>query len=301
MPRPAPAVHRTVQLLNFLAAHPGEGFTLSQLAQRLGFNKTTCHTMLAELIAARYVLFNPVDRSHRLGSALVPLGHAATVDANRAVTAAEVHMVDLRDRFGVSCVATTMVGEDVVTLARRDARLAPAGSVRVGDLVPAIPPVGRDFMAWASYPEIEEWLSRLGEADTPELRARYRTLLDGVRRRGYVLNPKTDTYTRLGEVAERLHGAALPADVAQVIDQLQQVVASSESMIAAEGGVEPRSASAPVFGPAGRVLVSLTLVNFPPGLDGAGFEAAVAALLAATRQVTEAVGGAVPSESPAAG
>ena len=32
MARPAPSVDRVVSVLNFLAAHPGESFTLSELA-----------------------------------------------------------------------------------------------------------------------------------------------------------------------------------------------------------------------------------------------------------------------------
>jgi hypothetical protein len=41
--RQSPATSRLVNLLNFLASHPGESFRLSEIARRPEFNKATAH------------------------------------------------------------------------------------------------------------------------------------------------------------------------------------------------------------------------------------------------------------------
>src|SRR5207244_378633 len=47
--RPAPGADRVVRVLDFLAAHPDEPFTLSELARRLELNKATAHALLVTL------------------------------------------------------------------------------------------------------------------------------------------------------------------------------------------------------------------------------------------------------------
>ena len=64
-PRPAPGAERVVAVLNFLAAHPDESFTLSELSRRLDLNKATCHALLMTLTQAGYLLRHPTRRSPR--------------------------------------------------------------------------------------------------------------------------------------------------------------------------------------------------------------------------------------------
>src|SRR5204862_283541 len=80
-PRPAPGAERVVAVLNFLAAHPDESFTLSELARRLDLNKATCHALLttltqAALTAVRhrgYSVSLDADARVQLGQALAEL------------------------------------------------------------------------------------------------------------------------------------------------------------------------------------------------------------------------------------
>ena len=62
MARPAPAVERTVATLNFLAAHPDEPFTLSELSRRLDITKATAHTMLNAIASSRSFRFDSCAR-----------------------------------------------------------------------------------------------------------------------------------------------------------------------------------------------------------------------------------------------
>ena len=55
MSRPALAATRAISILDFLAAHPDDAFTLSDLAARLGINVASAHALLTVLVEAGYL------------------------------------------------------------------------------------------------------------------------------------------------------------------------------------------------------------------------------------------------------
>ena len=71
MARPAPGADRVVRVLDFLAAHPDDRFTLSELARRLELNKATAHALLVTLTDSGYLLRHPTDMTYSLGPALI--------------------------------------------------------------------------------------------------------------------------------------------------------------------------------------------------------------------------------------
>src|ERR1019366_6750827 len=71
--RTSPAVERAVSILNFLAEHESETFTLSELARRLDLAKATGHTILATLVDCGLVT-RSFEREYCLGPAIIPLG-----------------------------------------------------------------------------------------------------------------------------------------------------------------------------------------------------------------------------------
>ena len=71
--RTSPAVARAVSVLNFLAEHESDTFTLSELARRLDMAKATGHTILATLVEGGLVNRN-AEREYSLGPAVIPLG-----------------------------------------------------------------------------------------------------------------------------------------------------------------------------------------------------------------------------------
>src|SRR4029079_18989374 len=111
MARPAPAIGRTIALLNFLAAHPDEAFGLSELARRLDINKATAHAMLATLTASGYLLRHPTTKSFTLGPALIAVGNAAGGRQLEVVDYARDEMRRLGEDLGVQCVASAAIGE----------------------------------------------------------------------------------------------------------------------------------------------------------------------------------------------
>ena len=62
MSRRALSATRAVDVLNFLAAHPGEAFSYSQLSQRLQVNLASTHNLLLALVECGYLTRSANDR-----------------------------------------------------------------------------------------------------------------------------------------------------------------------------------------------------------------------------------------------
>lgn len=296
MARPAPSVDRTIRLLNHFAASPGEQYALSDIARRLEFNKATCHAMLNELVKAGVLLRNPATKTYGLGPTLVTWGVASAFDAYQALEFAEPEMERLRERLDASCVACGMVGHDIVVLARRDTDRPIASFVPVGHRVRSVPPVAGEFLAWADETAVAEWLGRLDLAlDDPEVQ-RHRELLHVVRDQRYrlLLSEATD----LEDLLDQLRAAS--EDEGHLDDTLDELL-----QLLQERGVgrAPLSASvvgviAPVFGPGGTPVLTLSLSGLRRPVSPDDASAYVRPLLDACRRITKSIGGQVPEHQP---
>jgi len=289
--RPALAAARTVAILDFLAAHPTESYTLSELSRRLGINGASAHAVLTELADAGYLVRHPVHKTFRLGPVVIALGHAA-LESHRAVDVARDEMKRLATELDLECEATAAVGAETVVLARAGPRVPGWSGPAVGQRLPLIAPVGAVFMAWAAPHAVDAWLGRSpGTDDTA--RSRFRHYLDAVRGRGYSVilrvaaeRPVGRALARLADepaaAAASLAGAGggargtdrmgsagvAPEALAALVGELghddYQLVETDE---AASYGVT--SVAAPVFDPNGEVALALGLIGFRGPLSGA--------------------------------
>ncbi len=75
--RPAPGAERSVAVLELLAAHPDDRFTLSEVARRCDLNKATAHALLSTLSERGVLLRHPEEKRYSLGPVLVSIGEAA--------------------------------------------------------------------------------------------------------------------------------------------------------------------------------------------------------------------------------
>ena len=96
MARRALSATRAADLLNYLAAHPGESLTYSELSRRLEVNLASMHSLLVALTECGYLAHHAAERTYSLGPALVALGDAALrqnpyLDTARAGNAFKVH------------------------------------------------------------------------------------------------------------------------------------------------------------------------------------------------------------------
>jgi len=262
MPRPALSATRAVAVLNFLAAHPRDSFTLSDLSARLDINLASAHSLLAALTDAGYVVRDGRQRTYGLGPTVVALGIAA-LERHAVIDLARDAARQLASELGLEVAVSAAAGDDIVFLARAG-DLQPRGiPVHVGQRVPLNPPLGSVFVAWS---DAEEWLAR---SDRPD---QSRGVLAAIRERGYAVALEQETRRALGTALEDLADA--PAD-----DRLQATVAGIVSALAHSDyqlrAIDPRSSygvsmiAAPVFGATGNVALALSLVGFPARLRGA--------------------------------
>ena len=275
-------------LLDFLAARPTEAFSLSELARRLDLNKSTTHAMLTTLTDAGYVARHPVEKSYTLGPALVAIGEAAAAAPSIDITQyARDEMRAMADEFGVQCVASRIIGTEIVIIAHTGTREPLGQTLSVGNRLPFVPPLGTVFVAWSSAPEIDAWLRRLGPSAQKSELARYRQAVAAVRERGFSIGLEADARRRLGRAA-----AERDPDVEDIVEEL-----GHEEYILLElersGSYQLSLVAAPVFGPDGAVVMAIAMFGFRSPLDAVELTAGNR-VVAATRAVTDATHGREP-------
>ena len=156
MARPALSAARAVEILNFLASHPDETFTLSDLVRRLGINVASMHAILAVLEQAGYVTRDRDRRGYATGPMLVPLGHAA-VARHGSIIAARASLTTLATELGVTGLVMGATGTEMVKLDEISPAASRASSV--GQRIRMVAPMGGVFFAWADPDRVGEWLA----------------------------------------------------------------------------------------------------------------------------------------------
>lgn len=303
MARPSPAVERVVGVLSFLAAHPGEGFSLSELARRLDHNKATLHSVLGALTDAGFVLRHPARRTFTLGPALVALGHAAQ-GPSPALEFARDEMRRLSGDLGLECLATAALGDEIVILARSGVPAEPGlnGLVQVGQRLPLVPPLGTVFKAWSDPEDVERWLALVGCAAAADELARYRRGLAVARDRGYVVGLEADPRATLGQALAELAGDVRSARVREVVEALVDELGHEEYILVeldVEASYFVNHLVAPVFGPAGEVVLALSLYGFRRRLSGRDVAGYGETLHESCDRVTKSIHGRPPEFSGA--
>jgi DNA-binding IclR family transcriptional regulator len=259
--RRAPAVDRSVAVLNLLASKPGERLTLSEIGREADVNKATLHAILAALTEAGYLVRDEARKTYGLGPAVIALGTAALA-AYPAVDVAMPEMHALSEELGLDCVASAAIADEIVILARAGTPRPFGIYVQPGQRLPLAPPMGTVFVAWASEAEVERWLARVGPGASARKRSLYHRALGVVRERGYSVG--------LGDVAD---------DEYALIE------------LEPSASYRPNHIGAPVFDAKGDVALGLFLIGFRDQIPADKVPAFADRLLSATTRVTQALGG----------
>jgi DNA-binding IclR family transcriptional regulator len=195
MARPALSAARAVEVLNFLASHPEQTFTLSDLVRRLGINVASMHAILAVLEQAGYVTRDNERRGYATGPMLVPLGHAA-VHRHGSIVAARAALTTLATELGVTGLVVGAAGAEMVILDEINATSAQQTSVRssgssVGQRIRMAAPMGGVFYAWADNDQVDAWLAAAPNGARRE-QAQLKRWLAAIRARGYAVGLETE-------------------------------------------------------------------------------------------------------------
>jgi DNA-binding IclR family transcriptional regulator len=287
MPRPSPQTDRVVSLINLLVAHPGEGFTLSEIARRLRLNKATCLPMLAALTGAGFLIRHPTRRTYRLGPALIAAGQTAAAGFP-ALEAARPALLEVSEELDLTCLAVAPAGDHLLLVDQAWDPRRDVPHLRVGQELPFRAPWGSIFVAWSSADEVAAWAARAGAPGE-----RYADALAAVRQRGYSVELQAAPADRLRAIVAALADTVAGGDRETLAARLLQELGGEHETLLSRLEPEHRytigSVAAPVFDGQGRVVLGLSLVGFPEALTGAAVAETGRRLSAAIATITTTV------------
>lgn len=192
---PSPAAFRAIRVLELLA-EAGGPLSLSELALRAGFAKSTASNLLVSLAATGVVRRR--DGEWSLGFKAAQIGNAALGFAD-LIEEFRRKVKPLAELARETVLAATLDGTDIVYLARHDGT-QPVRLIRdVGSRAPAVVTgLGKAILASLSDQELDPLLARLGRLPRPTERS-HRTVeelradLVRTRERGYAVDDEQNT------------------------------------------------------------------------------------------------------------
>lgn len=255
--------NRVIAVINFLAAHPTESFTLSELADTLGMSAGSAHRVLKTLTEARYLSRHPRHKTYSLGLALVAVGQA-TLEKHNYVEVAHREMEVLSKELSVQMVAVAVVEDEILTLARAGRPQSSETITRVGERRPFVPPFGLAHMAWASEVAVDSYLKL---APWEKGNKQYKSLVEAltvVRQRGYSIALVGPTLSNMRSTvsayAESRDKNTLMKQIAELTAELTtqeiQLTALDNDQHYAVGHI-----SAPVFNSTGDVVMEIAITG----------------------------------------
>jgi flavin reductase (DIM6/NTAB) family NADH-FMN oxidoreductase RutF len=161
--------------------------------------------------------------------------------------------------------------------------------------LPFVPPLCCLFVAWAGEAAQQAWLDRLDPGMAAAEAQRYRDMVDRVRRRGWsiALGSRSQIAFELDLVEL---GAAGGGERQRAVQEAARRVGPGghepdDATLAPDRALNVRNLNAPVFDPAGDVVLMLTLIGFPRSATGADVERDRDRLVSAAASITRALGG----------
>lgn len=277
------SVDRVATLMTYLAAHPDESFSVTELGRRLGISKATCHALVMSLAEWGFVLRNPVDKQIRLGPALVALGVRAAAGRTGPVELAGEEMRFLASRYDAQCSATVAMGEDIVVMATHGDPAGRDGALQAGQRLPLRPPFGGVHIAWAPAQDQSRWLANHGVDP-----GAYAEVFAVMRERGFSVALQMDPRTQVSRALQGFRGdETLDSVGAALADVLGSLEFEEYYVVRIADDAEYRIShlAAPVFDGHGRVPFVITLTGFGRPVAGAAINAMAKDLLDATGRV----------------
>ena len=292
--RSSPPTARVVAVLDFLARHPHDTFGLSELARRLTLSKPTCLGILTTLTDAGYLIRDSVDRTYRLGPALIALGHTAQ-ESLRVSPAAREELRRLSATFDTTAALSAVVDDRITVL---DV-VSPTGNdagVGAGQSYPFAPPVGLMFVLWDDD-ALRAWLAKEPTIPSRTDSARLDQVITECRAAGYLAERQTAAGRRLYALMAGM-SSTLPQELRALLGELvsdvgERVLLPGESPDGDRRRHDISVISAPVYDHHGRQAMVVSL-HVGRALTDDEIDTRATSLVAAANALTEQLGGRRP-------
>ncbi|MFC7449632.1 IclR family transcriptional regulator [Rhodococcus daqingensis] len=292
MERKSPPTDRVVQILTLLADAPRDRLTLTQVAVALDLNKPTCLGILTALADADFVTRDEA-KTYGLGPALIRLGSAAESGlANLDLV--RPFLAELHDSLGVSCILTVVHDGHIVILDRRGPAMPGDRRDLVGERFPLAPPLGLVNVAWEHDSVVDAWLNSAPLAPLPHSDAAVRAVVEGGRKRGYIVECLS-TSTASSVVLANLLVSGMSQ---RIIDELRSHLPPvdwsefvADMPVDAAALIPVANISAPIFDRHGAQQYTVTLVPEEADATVAQCRDWAAGVVHAARAASAALGG----------
>ena len=295
--RPSPPTQRVVTVLDFLARHPRDSFGLSELSRRTGLSKPTCLGIVTTLTASGYLLRDSVDKTYRLGPALIALGHTAQ-ESLRISPAARDELRRL-SASSHTAAALSAVIDDRITLLEL---VGPPGvdvGVRVGQSYPFGPPVGLMFVLWDDG-ALQRWLAKEPTIPSRTDTQRLARVIADCRTSGYLVERLTPGGRRLYAMLAGM-SSNLPDELRALLGEMISDI-GERVYLRGETGTAKRHdisvISAPVYDHHGRQVMVVSL-QIGRALTDTEISRHAKSLLITGAALTAQLGGVIPGRSTA--
>lgn len=294
MARPALSGSRTIEILNLLAAHPNQAFTLTELANRLEINLASAHAVLAALTDAGYLVRHPSHKTYELGPLLIPIGRAAS-ERHAVVEVARTALTELTAGTALEGLVVGATRSELVILERVGKPLAPGQVTTIGQRIALVPPMGAAFVATAQRDAVDEWARRA--APTVGKRSDLESILSAVRARGFSVGLAAQDRRRMRAALRELQETPGSSIARSQLDDTISALSRSETVL---GSIDRRRSyavahvAAPIFDEHGAVSVAVYLMGFRAPVHGSELERIGSGLAASATTVSRATGGRPP-------
>ncbi|AJX36160.1 IclR family transcriptional regulator [Burkholderia oklahomensis] len=248
------AVDSALKLLSYVAEHPHLGVT--ELASKLGINKSRTYRMLCTLELHRFVVQDERTSTYALGPQAFVIGVAAS-QQNALVRAAQRHMLALSQAINETVVLRVREGLETVCVARCETthEIRTIGSV--GNRRPiSLGASGKVLLAFAPDAVRDEFFIRVRKTAQGDP-LRLVEELDAIARKGYAVSvgEVTAGAVAIAVPVRDLTGAAVASvsvtgpemrvSRAEIPDYLERLQACSHAISAELGYVPARAALQP--------------------------------------------------------
>jgi flavin reductase (DIM6/NTAB) family NADH-FMN oxidoreductase RutF/DNA-binding IclR family transcriptional regulator len=211
----------------------------------------------------------------------------------RSADLARPHMEALADELDVECVASAVVGEDMVLVARAGTLRTQRLPTAVGQRIPFEPPLGTAFVAWAPAAAKEAWLHRLGSDASADTRTVIERTLSEVHDAGYAIGRGARWHTEAAQVLTQEDAEQHRDEQAAQMHRLIQLLPPDyESPTVPTDDV--RTINVPVLSPGGSAVLVLSVTVGGRRSLTADLPWTVERLKAAADAVTKALEGTAP-------
>jgi DNA-binding IclR family transcriptional regulator len=287
---------RVIGVLNFLAAHPTEIFTLAEIARNVGLSNGSAHRILTTMAKARFLSRNEKHRTYSLGMAMVAIGQAA-VEKHRGIEIARREIARLAVELNVQCSANSVADDEILVLIKEGTPQSHLGLTRVGERRPFVPPVGLCHVAWSGEAAIQAYIGKASHHLGDKVRTHLVSAFPLIRRRGYAIavngpgtgKSRETAVLPVDRVRDQAYWSSLFDLVGQLLPNEVQLFDLGE---AGDAGIS--YISAPVFSPTGAVSLQLVLSGMPSNFNASQIEHYAERLCATAALITDEIHGRRP-------